>query len=447
MLEFRRRPILILSASALALAVTLGISLGQNGPKPEIEKAPGGPTPLHAPMAPLTPEEIQIRMSRGGGGGGGGVDYNISRRSDYDKALPNPYVVDQTWYTMPKGRYLGGASAIDMDRDGVSVWVAERCGTANDCQGSHVDPVIHFGADGKIITMFGKDMINYPHGMYVDRDDNVWVTDTVSNLEGAAGRGPNAEFSKAHPAGAQVLKFSPTGKLLLRLGTPGVYGKDESHFSEPSDVVTDAQGNIYVADGHDSPPSNTRVVKFDKTGKYLKTWNECQAWQARQIDCGHSINIDSQGRIFVANRANDTIEIFDQEGTLLAEWLNWGKSSGLFIDKNDNMYSSDSQSGNSNLNAFEKGVHIGSAKTGIVTAFIPDPLGNATAWQPGGTLSPEGVAVDKDGRIYTSSVRPPGLMRWTLTENTPPVRLSGGGGGGRGGSGGRGGRGAAPPAE
>jgi DNA-binding beta-propeller fold protein YncE len=432
MLEFRRYKMLVLGASTFAIALLpFGVSLGQSSSAED--KVPSGPTPLHAPMAPLTPEEVKARQGRGGGGGR--ADYNISRRSDFDKALPNPYVVNQVWYQMPKGRFIGGASAIDIDRDGVSVWVMERCGTANDCEGSHVDPIMKFSPEGKIQIMFGKDMINYPHGMYVDKDNNIWVTDTVSNIDRFGGTKPLLEFSKAHPGGAQVLKFSPQGKLLLRLGTPGVYGNDESHFSEPSDVVTDAQGNIYVADGHDSPPANNRIVKFDKSGKYLKSWNSCQPWQARQIDCGHSINIDSQGRIFVANRANDTIEIFDQEGKLLAEWLNWGKSSGLFIDKNDIMYSSDSQSGASNQNAFEKGVHIGSAKTGEITAFIPDPLGNSTAWQPGGTLSPEGVAVDKDGRIYTSSVRPPGLMRWTLTENTPPVKLFN--------PNGRGGRGAA----
>ena len=426
MSDVRRHPILLLAASALATVVPLAVGWAQNAPAPQEDKAPSGPsTQLHAPMPPLSPEEILQRRPRGGGGRAP-VDYNISRRSDFDKALPNPYAVNQVWYTMPKGRFLGGVSGIDIDKDGMSIWIAERCGTANDCEGSHVDPIMKFSPDGKIQIMFGHDMINYPHGLYVDRDGNIWITDEASNLnrDSTGGRGaPISDFAKAHPAGAQVLKFSPTGKLLLRLGTPGVYGSDETHFSQPSDVVTDAQGNIYVADGHDSPPANNRIVKFDKTGKYIKSWTTCQPWQADQIDCSHSLAMDSQGRIFVANRGNDLIDIFDQEGTLLAEWGNWGKSSGLFIDKNDNLYSSDSQSGASNGNAFEKGVHIGSAKTGVVTAFIPDPLGNSTAWQPGGTLSPEGVAVDRDGRIYTSSVRPPGLMRWTLQENTPPVRL------------------------
>ena len=422
-MSIRPRYLLVLLASGAALASAV-VNAQVPPATPTAAKPPGGPTPLHAPMAPLTADEIKARQGRGGNQK---VDLNLSRRSDADKSLPNPYVVNQTWYDMPAGRFLGGASAIDMDKDGVSVWIVERCGTANACEGSHVDPIVKFGPDGKIQKMFGHDLINYPHGMYVDPDNNIWVTDTWSNLnrDSTDGRGgPITDFSKAHPGGAQVLKFSPDGKLLLRLGTPGVYGADATHFSQPSDVVTDKAGNIYVADGHDSLPANNLIVKFDKTGKFIKSWSSCQPWQARQIDCGHSIVIDTDGRLIVANRANDVLDVFDTDGKLLAEWGNWGKSSGLYVDKNDILYSSDSQSGASNGNAFVKGVHIGSAKTGEVTAFIPDPLGNATAWSPGGTLSPEGVTADKDGRIYTSSVRPPGLMRWTVTHNTPPVKLN-----------------------
>jgi DNA-binding beta-propeller fold protein YncE len=425
MSNFRRYAGLMLGACALALAGPMARSLAQS----HADGVPEHPMPLHAPMPPLTDAEITARQGRGGGGRGAKPDYNISKRTDFDKALPNPYAMNQTWYTMPEGRFLGGTSGIDMDRDGTSVWIAERCGTPNSCEGSHVDPVIHFSADGKILAMFGHDMINYPHGIYVDRDDNVWVTDTWSNIDHTAGgSGPILDFSKAHPGGAQVWKFSPTGKVLLHLGVPGVFGSDDAHFSQPSDVVTDNDGNIYVADGHDTMPSNNRIMKFDKNGKFIKSWRACQPWQERQIDCQHSIAIDSQQRIFVGNRSNDLIDIFDRDGKLLAEWGNWGKPSGLFIDKNDNLYVSDSQSGASNGNAFEKGVHVGSAKTGEVVAFLPDPLGNSTAWQPGGTLSPEGVAVDKDGRIYTSQVRPGGLARWTITHNTPPIRLGGRGG-------------------
>lgn len=346
-------------------------------------------------------------------------DFNISKRSAADKALPNPYLMNQAWYTMPEGRYLGGASGIDMDRDGRSIWIVERCGGRDLCLDSHVDPVMHFSPDGKVLSTFGRDMIAYPHGLYVDKDNNIWVTDLQSNQDPAARRGqPLPKTAAPLPvAGAQVLKFSPRGKLLLRLGTPGVYGNDETHFSQPSDVVTADNGDIFVADAHDSTPSNNRIVKFDKNGKFIKAWPTCQPDDAHQIDCGHALAIDSQGRVFLANRGNNRIDIYDQDGKLLEKWPQFGKPSGLFIDKNDILYSSDSQSGIAEGNAFVKGVHIGSARTGVVTAFIPDPLGNAAPWMAGGTLSPEGVAVDSNGVIYTSSVTPPGLTRYTLNHN------------------------------
>ena len=108
-------------------------------------------------------------------------------------------------------------------------------------------------------------------------------------------------------AGAQVLKFSPTGKLLMRLGTAGVYGKDGAHFSQPSDVITAPNGDIFVAEGHSSRnTSNARVFKFDKSGKLLKTWG---SWGkgATELDQPHALAFDSKGRLFVGDRGNDRI--------------------------------------------------------------------------------------------------------------------------------------------
>ena len=422
--------LLFAAAAALSLAPSTA-SLGQAA-APQSDKVATTPQPPPPDMPPLSPEEIAKRQVRGGRGSGPAPDYNVSRRSDFDKALPNPYAANETWYTMPKGRFLGGISGIQVDKDGRSIWVAERCGGTGNCIGSHVDPVIHFSADGKILGMFGKDMINYPHGLWVDGDDNIWVTDLQSNLPqpgGRGGRGGAAQPIPATPLGAQVLKFSPAGKLLLRLGTPGVYGDDETHLSQPSDVVTDAQGNIYVADGHDSLPANNRIVKFDKTGKFIKSWPTCHPGDARQIDCSHSIEIDSQGRIFVANRGNNQIDIYDQDGKFLAVWPHFGKPTGLYIDKRtDTLYVADSQS--SITSGFVKGTHVGSARTGEVKAFIPDPLGIAAPWSGPGTLSPEGVTADAQGRIYTASVRPQGITRWTLRTTTRPWPAPRGGNGG-----------------
>jgi sugar lactone lactonase YvrE len=378
-----------------------------------------------AALALSLPLAAQAQQGPGPGGGAAGApapNYNVSKRSQADKALPNPYLMNQAWYTMPKGRYLGGASGIEMDRDGKSIWVFERCGGRDLCLDTHIDPIMHISADGKVLKTFGKDLVSYPHGLHVDAQGNIWVTDLQSNVDPAARR--NRPFppmkDKVPTAGATVLKFSPDGKLLMTLGTPGVYGNDATHFSQPSDVITNAAGDIFVVDAHDTEPSNNRVVKFDKTGKFIKQWNACQPGD-RQLDCGHALTFDSQGRLFVGNRGNNSIDIYDQEGKLLDRWKQFGKPSGLFIDKNDILYVSDSQSGVGEQNAYVKGVHVGSAKTGVVTAFIPDPLGNAVPWSSYGTLSPEGVVADKDGIIYTSSVTPPGLTRYTINNNFKPI--------------------------
>lgn len=347
-------------------------------------------------------------------------DYNISKRSAADIALPNPYALDETFFQWPAGRKLGGISAIDIDKDGKSIWVVERCGTIGNCIGSHVDPIVEFDEHGKVVRHFGADMIVYPHGMYVDRDGNIWATDLQSNVDRPPprpGQAPEVVPPDRKPNGAQVLKFSPDGKLLMRIGTPGVYGDDATHLSQPSDVVTAPNGDIFVADGHDSAPSNHRIVKFDKSGKFIKAWDACggpQVEGANELDCQHSIAIDSQGRLFVANRGNNRIEIFDQDGKLLDEWYQFGKPSGLFIDRNDVLYAGDTESSVHEGNAYVRGIHVGSARTGQVTAFIPDALGNPTPWFPlKGTTGSEGVAAAADGTLYGSQVMPSGLNKFT----------------------------------
>ena len=345
-------------------------------------------------------------------------NYNVSARTAADTALPNPYALDETFFQWPKGRPVGSTSAIDMDRDGKSIWVFERCGTLNNCIGSKANPIMKFDSTGKLVKEFGAGLFVYPHGMYVDPENNIWVADLQSNKDRPAPPGgvrPPPAPDTIPPLGAVVRKFSQDGKLLLTIGTPGVMGNDETHLSQPSDVAVSKEGMVFVADGHDSQPSNHRIAKFDRSGKFVKAWDACGRLPADTLDCQHSIAIDSKGRLFVANRGNNRIEIFDQEGVLLDEWYQFGRPSGLFIDRNDNLYAADSESDVMQHNAFVRGVHIGSAVTGVVTAFIPDPQGNPTPWMPAGTTNgSEGVAVSSDGILYIAKVLPAQLTRYTL---------------------------------
>src|SRR5262249_8257651 len=171
---------------------------------------------------------------------------------------PNPYQSVENFFKLPEGRTWGSTSAIEIDKDGKTVWIAERCG-ANSCldrasgQMSTSDTILHFDQNGKLIKSFGAGMLIFPHGIHVDRDGNVWVTDGQDSAPlpqrgagaGARGAGAGAAAGARGPAGPregatkgnQVYKFSPDGKLLLTLGKPGGAASPE-YFYQPNDVVT-----------------------------------------------------------------------------------------------------------------------------------------------------------------------------------------------------------------
>jgi DNA-binding beta-propeller fold protein YncE len=288
-------------------------------------------------------------------------------------AAPNPYRVDEGWAKLPSGRKWGAAVGVDIDRDGKSVWVFDRCATADDCSGSNLAPIQKFDASGKLVASFGAGMFNYPHGLFIDKDDNVWVSD---------GRAKN------NGKGQTVMKFSPDGKLLMTLGKPGIAGSGPDTFNAPSDVLIAPDGAIFVADGHGGD-TNARIVKFDKNGKFLKTWGK-KGTGPGEFDAPHGLAMDSAGRLFVADRSNSRIQIFDQEGKFLAEWRQFGRPSGVYINKNDIIYVADSTSGEKTNPGYKQGIRIGSVKDGKVMSFIP--------WNETNTL--EGVAADDAGNVY-----------------------------------------------
>ena len=204
--------------------------------------------------------------------------------------------------------------------------------------------------------------------------------------------------------------MSPTGTVLLTLGTAGVAGDGPDEFNQPSDVVVAANGDIFVADGHGAK-SNARIVKFDKTGKFLKTWGKLGSGPG-EFNAPHALAFDSRGRLFVGDRANNRIQIFDQEGRFLEEWKQFGRPSGIYIDAKDMMYVTDSESIETggyagNNPGFKRGIRIGSARDGIVKYYIPDPTPGL-----GSTSAAEGVAADKDGIVYGAEVESKSIKRY-----------------------------------
>jgi len=324
----------------------------------------------------------------------------------------NPYRTIENFFKMPAGRTWGSTSAVEIDRDGRSIWVAERCG-ANTCLGSNLDTVLKFDASGTLVRSFGKGLMVFPHGIYVDRDGNVWVTDGQDNLPRLArGAPPDTPLPPA-PAtviGHQVFKFSPDGKLLLTLGKPGGNqpGKpgEPSSFYQPNDIVVASNGDIYVSEGHGG--ANSRIVKFTKEGKFIAEWGKKGSGRG-EFDQPHTLAFDSRGRLFVGDRGNNRIVILDQQGTVLDEWPQFSRPSGIFIDRNDRLYVADSESESVSRNhdGWKRGIRIGSATDGKVVAFIPDPVEKTT-----GTSAAEGVAVDRDGNVYGAEVGPRAVKKY-----------------------------------
>ncbi|MBI3513165.1 MAG: hypothetical protein HY060_03745, partial [Proteobacteria bacterium] len=300
------------------------------------------------------------------------------------------YRAGEPWGQLPTGRTWGQVSTVEIDRDGKSVWVIDRCGS-NNCTASSLAPVLRFDASGKLAASFGAELTVFPHGLSIDPWGNVWLTDA------------NGSADKGH----QVFKFSRDGKLLMVLGKRGVAGSGPDTFNRPSDVAVARNGTIYVADGHGAE-SNARIVKFSKDGKFVKAWGRKGAGPG-ELDTPHALAIDSRGRLFVGDRANSRIQIFDQDGKLLDEWRQFGRPSGVFIDRNDMLYVADSQTKDASCGAnpaCRQGVRIGSAKDGVVRFYVPDPVAT-----PDSSFG-EGVAADTAGTLYVSEVAKRGLRRY-----------------------------------
>ena len=316
--------------------------------------------------------------------------------SDFiDRQLPNPTgEVILNWAPLPDGREWGSTAGIDIDPDG-QIWAYDRCGglaLAGGCEGNpDRDPIFKFNKDtGEVMTSFGAGLFVLPHGLHVDAEGNVWVTDSQGNEAGTKGH--------------QVIKFSPDGEVLLRLGTAGRPGSGPGQLNEPCDVITAPNGDIFVADGHsgqspEPPPGATgRILKFDREGNFITAWGEL-GFRPGQFRTPHALEFDSQGRLYVADRGNHRIQIFSQDGELLDTYVQYSRVSGLFITDDDTLYTIDSESDAERHPGWRTGVRIGPAGEDRVTAFVP-PHAHDTRVLQG--VAGEGVAVDADGNIYAA---------------------------------------------
>ncbi len=324
------------------------------------------------------------------------------------EGLPNPAPkVTRNWGELPAGRKWGTSAGLDIDpKDGTHLGLralrrrrdGRRRAVADHATPTSSIPIFKFDRNtGKVLANFGKGVMVTPHGIHVDRQGNVWIADFAGN--------------KAGTKGHQVHKFSPKGEKLLSLGIAGKPGNADGQFNQPNDVVVGPDGSIYVSDGHDAQGMTTnaaiaeglkrgatsRISKFTPDGKFIKSWGKIGVRHG-EFRTPHALMFDAKGRLWVADRGNHRLEIFDQDGKYLESRYMYGRISGFFI-KGDLVYAIDSESGPLNHPNWRNGVRIGPLDEDRITAFIPPFEREDRVYQ--GTAG-EGVAVDADGNVYAA---------------------------------------------
>ena len=322
------------------------------------------------------------------------------------EGLPNPNPTRiGSWATLPEGREWGSTAGLDIDPTDGHVWGYERCASGSaggpgiNCDSNSVDPIFKFDRHtGEIIANFGAGIFVTPHGIYADDEGNVWVTDFAGNDAGTKGH--------------QVHKFSATGELLMSLGTAGQPGNDRDHLWQPNDVIVAPDGSIFVADGHSGQNMITqqqiteglaegltgRIVKYSPDGEYVMEWGEIGTDHG-QFRTPHALEFDSQGRLWVADRGNHRIEIYDQMGNYLESRYQYGRISDLFITEDEMVYAIDSESSRLRHINWRNGVRIGPVDQDVLVGFIP-PWDSDS--RPNHGVTGEGVGVDVDGNVYVA---------------------------------------------
>ena len=289
---------------------------------------------------------------------------------------------------LPQGRDLGAVSGIGLDsHNNVIVFHRnERTWPASD--ELVTTPIalptitIFDGRTGEVLTEWGANQFAMPHGLTVDDKDNVWVTDVALQ---------------------QVYKFSHNGQLLMTLGERGVAGTDAAHFNRVTDVAVAPDGSFFVSDGY----RNSRVMKFSPTGTFLMQWGTKGSGPG-QFEVPHAIAVDQKGKVYVADRQNDRVQIFDGNGRYLGEWKSTdiGRPYGLRLASDGTAYIADGGEQPS-VPPDRSGVAVVSREGKQITRF--GRWGN----YDGQFEMAHAIAVASDGSVYVADIRGKRVQKFT----------------------------------
>ena len=340
----------------------------------------------------------QQRGARGGGAGGAQEpatnvgSWKSSVQLNMGTSMNNPYRMVPNWPKLAeKGIKPGAGIGIIPDGKG-GIWALHRS----------EPPIIKVDSDGNVVQSWGNNMFASPHGFCRDRDGNFWAGDG-----GPFNDPPAAQLAEIKAKSFRIHKFSPEGKLLLTIGKGGVSQAGTDTFVMPASCVSMPNGNIMWGDGHVPRPSyaqkdGDRLVEITRDGKFVKSYGK-QGNAPGDLWGPHALAYDSQGRLFVADRSNNRIQVFDKDMKFVDDWRHFSRPSGVWILRDDTIIVSDSESRYEGFNpseytaraagdgrrnpGWQNGIRVGSAKDGSLKWFIP------------GT-QPEGLAADEAGNIF-----------------------------------------------
>jgi hypothetical protein len=303
------------------------------------------------------------------------VSFMYLGAEDQQTPLSLHYAIVPAWPERPPEAKWGETPGIAVDAKD-HVWVFTRA----------EPPVQVYDAEGKFIRAWGDDIIQYAHYIRLDREGNVWVTDLGKHV---------------------VLQFTPEGKLLKTLGTPGEAGCDETHLNLPTDMVVMPAGDVFVTDGY----GNNRVVHFDKNGKFVKAWGKRErGTDPGEFDLPHSIVADSKGTLYVADRSNARVQVFDQSGKFLAQWKGVMVPWGLWITEKDEIWACGSSPMPRPLRGMPfvppgDQIFVKFDTSGKVLVKWTVPKGRDGKEQPGELNWLHGVALDSRGNLYACDIQ------------------------------------------